>query len=235
MIGIIGPSENEINPFIDTLENLKTCSIAKLKFHCGDYNGIPVVAVFSGVCKVNAAIATQLLISHFKTNLIILTGVAGSLDESVQVGDIVIPLEVAYHDVAEEILTQYHPWMESVWFCIDKSLIDLCVLIESEKNFSHKIHFGKTVTGEKFVTSHERNDIIKRFSPLCVDMESASVAHVCFANSTKLLIVRSITDHTGNDGHNDFEENVVDCSLLSVNFVKEFLKLVKKLNAFEKD
>jgi adenosylhomocysteine nucleosidase len=118
--------------------------------------------------------------------------------------------------------------MESIWFSIDKSLIDLCISIESKKNFSHKIHFGKAVTGEKFITHRERDDIIKRFSPLCVDMESASVAHVCYAHHTKLLVVRSITDHTGTEGHNDFKENVVDCSLLSVNFIKEFLKQLQK-------
>lgn len=80
-IGIIGPAEGEIMPFIDKIENKKKIEHAMLKFYSGAYEGINVVSVFSGVCKVNAAIATQILISKFGVTHIILTGVAGGLNK----------------------------------------------------------------------------------------------------------------------------------------------------------
>ena len=78
-VGIIGPSENEIIPFIEKIENEKVQSIAMLKFHSGKFNNIDVVALYCGVCKVNAAIAAQILIDKFQVTTIIITGVAGQL------------------------------------------------------------------------------------------------------------------------------------------------------------
>lgn len=72
-IGIIGPSEDEIMPFIEKIENKMVESIAMLKFYNGKFNDIDVVALYCGVCKVNAAIATQILIDKFKvTNIIVI-------------------------------------------------------------------------------------------------------------------------------------------------------------------
>ena len=78
-VGIIGPSKDEIIPFIEQIENKKVDSIAVLKFHSGKFNNIDVVALYCGVCKVNAAIAAQILIDKFQVTTIIITGVAGQL------------------------------------------------------------------------------------------------------------------------------------------------------------
>ena len=79
-IGVIGPTEREIVPFISKISNKKLSEHAMLKFYSGLYEGVEVISVFCGVCKVNAAIATQILISKFEVTHIILTGVAGALN-----------------------------------------------------------------------------------------------------------------------------------------------------------
>lgn len=107
-IGIIGPCEMEIMPFIDKILNKKVTNHAMLKFYSGTYNGIDVVSLFCGVCKVNAAIATQIMVDKFEVTHIILTLVAGALSKNLQIFDTVIASEVAYHDVAHGILTEYH-------------------------------------------------------------------------------------------------------------------------------
>lgn len=61
-----------------------------LKFYSGVYEGIEVVSVFCGVCKVNAAIATQILIDKFQVTHMVLTGVAGALNKYLKIGDVVI-------------------------------------------------------------------------------------------------------------------------------------------------
>jgi adenosylhomocysteine nucleosidase len=65
-IGVIGPTEREIMPFICKISDKKQIEHAMLKFYSGVYEGVEVVSVFSGVCKVNAAIAAQILISKFE-------------------------------------------------------------------------------------------------------------------------------------------------------------------------
>lgn len=108
---------------------------------------------------VNAAISTQILIDKFNVTHIIVTGVAGAIDNILKIGDTVISTEVAYHDVADGILTEYHPWMESIYFKADSELVELCRVVVSRNIFSQKIYFGKIVTEEAFIGDNSRTKI----------------------------------------------------------------------------
>lgn len=88
--GIVCAGDKELEPFLPVIENCKITEKAMLKFYEGTINGIEVVALFSGVCKVNAAIATQILIDNFKVNIIINSGVAGGIDSNLNIFDTVI-------------------------------------------------------------------------------------------------------------------------------------------------
>lgn len=222
-IGIIGPSEDEIIPFIEQIKNKKVESIAMLKFYSGTFNNIDIVALYCGVCKVNAAIATQILIDKFNVTNIILTGVAGAIDSRLNIGDTVISTEVAYHDVADEILTEYHPWMDSIYFKCDSSLLTLIRKVLVENTFPQKIYFGKIVTGESFINENGRKEIIEKYNPLCVDMETASIAHVCYANNTPFIAIRSITDTESECGTDVFETNCESISKNSINILEKIL------------
>ena len=87
-----------------------------LTIHEGWISSVPAAALYSGVCKVNAAIAAQVLIDSCRVEAIINAGTAGGIDPSISIFDTVISTETAYHDVAEDILTEFHPWMDSIWF-----------------------------------------------------------------------------------------------------------------------
>ena len=169
-IGVIGPTEREIIPFISKISNKELSEHAMLKFYSGVYEGVEVVSVFCGVCKVNAAIATQLLINKFEVTHIVLTGVAGALNRQLEIGDIVISSEVAYHDVAHGILTEYHPWMEDIYFRADVELLKLCENIANSLSIPSKCYIGRIITGEAFITHNERESLIENFNPLCVDI-----------------------------------------------------------------
>lgn len=222
-IGIIGPSEDEIIPFIEQMESKNVESIAMLKFYSGKFNNIDVVALYCGVCKVNAAIATQILIDKFEVTNIIVTGVAGAIDNRLNIGDTVISTEVAYHDVDDGILTEYHPWMDSIYFKCDSNLVALSREVLVENTFSQKIYFGKIVTGEAFISENGREEIIQKYNPLCVDMETASIAHVCYANSIPFIAIRSITDTESECGIETFETNCVSAANNSINILGKVL------------
>ena len=115
-IGILCAGDSELAPFLPHLEHARTSEKALLKFYEGTLCGLPAVLLYSGVCKVNAAIAAQLLIDVCRADAIINAGTAGGMDPALKIFETAVSTETAYHDVAEDILTDFHPWMKSVWF-----------------------------------------------------------------------------------------------------------------------
>lgn len=228
-IGVIGPTENEINPFIDILHDVAIEKHAMLNFHAGKYLNIDVVALFCGVCKVNAAIAAQILIDKFNVTHIIITGVAGAIDKNLKILDTVISLEVAYHDVADEVLTAYQPWKDGVYFKADSRMIDkMGEAIKKINNYNDgSISFGRMVTGEAFITHDGRDKIIEKYNPLCVDMETAGIAHVCFVNGIPFIAIRTMSDTPEESGFDVFEKNCDSAAKKSVDVLKCYLDMLK--------
>jgi len=159
---------------------------------------------------------------------IIVTGVAGAIDNELKIGDTVISTEIAYHDVDEGILTEYHPWMESIYFKPDSELLELCREMISKNVFTQKVFFGKIVTGEAFISDSGRAEIISKYHPLCVDMETASIAHVCYANKIPFIAIRSITDTEDECGKEAFQSNCVTAADKSIEIVKRILESLNK-------
>lgn len=225
-IGILCASDTELEPFLSHIHDVKTTEKAMLKFYEGTISSVSVAAVYSGVCKVNAAIAAQLLIDVFQVDRIINAGVSGGMDESVQLFDTIVAEEVAYHDVDDDILTEFHPWMKSVYFQADQQLV--MAMREYSKASEHPILFGRTVTGEQFIADNKRDEINQKFSPLSVDMEAGSIAHVCYVNKIPFLSVKSITDTPTHSGIENFEENCEKAAAISADIVMGFIGSRKK-------
>ena len=222
-IGIICAGERELAPFLDVLKKDRKISKSMLVFHGGEIDQVSVVLVESGICKVNAAIASQILIDTFHVDLIINAGTAGAMDQSLKILDTVIATDLCYHDVADDILTESHPYMDSVFFKVDSSLIEKAkkaVLNERIEN----VFLGRIVTGEAFISEDGRERINKEFAPLAVDMESASVAHVCYVNNVPFMVIRSITDTPVHSGLDNYEINCVNASTMARDITVAVLK-----------
>ena len=104
-IGIIGAMDNEIELLKNSMEIRMMESIAGMTYYCGTLCGKEAVLVRCGVGKVNAAICAQLLITHFGVGRIINTGVAGSLDREINIGDLVVSTDAVQHDM--DLRTDY--------------------------------------------------------------------------------------------------------------------------------
>lgn len=219
-VGIVCAGDKEAAPILAMIEGCVRKNKAMLEFCAGKIANVEVVALYSGVCKVNAAIAVQILIDSFCCDVIINAGTAGSMVNELNILDTVVSTEIAYHDVDEGILTEFHPWMESVWFRADEKLLN----IAKDAAKVRKAVFGRMVTGEQFIEDDRRDFICKRFAPLTVDMESAAAAHVCYVNSVPFIAVRTITDTPDHKGVAAFEENCEAASKVSAEFVKAMLE-----------
>lgn len=220
-IGILCPSDTELAPFLSHIKEVKITEKAMLKVYEGMIGQMRVAALYSGVCKVNAAIAAQILIDTFQAEAIINAGVAGGMEESVELFDTIIAARSVYHDVARDILTEFHPWMESVYFKADKEL--LAAAKEYAKESVLPIRFGTIATGEKFIEDAGRAEINQAFAPLAVDMETAGAAHVCYVNGTPFLAVRTITDTAAHIGAEHFEQNCEKASAIAAEVVMGIL------------
>lgn len=90
--------------------------------------------------------------------------------------------------------------------------------------FSNKIIFGRIVTGESFIDKSGRKEIINKYNPLCVDMETGSIAHVCYVNRIPFIAIRSITDTEDESGIDVFKNNCESVSQNSINVLKKMLE-----------
>lgn len=223
-IGIICASDTELEPFLGCMEDVKITEKSMLRFYECTIAGASAVAVYSGVCKVNAAIAAQILIDIFHVDMMINAGTAGAMAEGVELFDTVISEQTAYHDVAPDILTEFHPWMKTIFFPADSKLL------ETARNYSstsqYPILFGRMVTGEQFIEDKYRETINRKLTPLSVDMETASIAHTCYVNRIPFIAVRTITDTASHKGIENFEKNCEMASRISAEVVMGIIKKI---------
>lgn len=192
-IGILCAVELEMLPYRRVLRNLSVCNKARLTFYMGTIDNIEVVVLCSGVGKVNAAIATQLLIEYFKVSNIIVSGTAGALDSRLCIGDTIISTDTMYYDVEPSQLITYHPQFPNNYIVADEKLLNNCHYLVDNKEFSNNVYFGKIVTGDAYVNEN-REQLFFQDHAMCVDMETASIAHVCFVFDIPFIAIRSISD-----------------------------------------
>lgn len=225
MIGIIGAVVEEaeaIKKEIKEIKEIKETVISGISFFTGKFNDKDVVFVQSGIGKVNAAITATLLIEKFKVSEVIFSGVAGSLDERLKVGDVVIGRDIVQHDVdatAFGYKMGQIPQMKEWAFESDKELVEKAGNIN---DFDHRIFFGRILTGDQFVSKKDvKIRLGKDFEALCVDMESGAVAQVCTRLGVKFLIIRSISDSITDESDMEYETFVKLAAKNSTRILKE--------------
>lgn len=209
-IGIIGAMEIEVNALKEQMNMTKVQTIASMNFYEGTYHQKPVVIVRSGIGKVNAAVCTQILIDRFGVGMVINTGIAGSLQAQINIGDIVVSTEALQHDMdatgfgyAPGVI----PQMDLSVFPADLSLIELAVSMCHEVNPDIQIHPGRIVSGDQFISHHDKKEFIKsNFAGLCTEMEGAAIAQSAWLNHIPFVILRAISDKADGSAQMDYGE-----------------------------
>ncbi len=222
-IGILCAVELEMLPYRRVLKKLSICTKAGLEFYTGVIDNIEVVVLCSGVGKVNAANATQLLIKYFKVNNIIVSGTAGALDPRLCIGDTIISTDTIYYDVEMTHLITNYLRLPHDHILADKKMLKICHYIVDNRKFSNDVYFGKILTSDTYV-NQDRKQLFNRDHAMCVDMETASIAHVCSAFNIPFIAIRSVSD-TGIDMTNQLS-SFFRVSKNSFIIVKELLQLI---------
>lgn len=198
MIGIICALQIEVDGLKAIMDNSEITQKAGLEFICGQIFGKDVVLLESGRGKVNAAAGTQIMIDLFKPDVVISSGIAGSLSKNLIIGDIVISSDCVEHDINCTALDEprgeiWFPNEKRIDIPADKEVCDK--LAECCKNLGSHVNIGRVASGDIFIVyRRQRESIAFEFEALCCDMESGAVGHVCYMNSVPFAILRSISD-----------------------------------------
>ena len=191
-IGVIGAMPTEVILLKNKLTDLQCDKVAGLEIFKGQLHGKTVVVCQSGMGKVAAGAATQLLVTKYSIDAIINSGIAGNLSPKIGVGDVVVSKEVTYHDAELSMVSQHYPHMNS--YFADEKLIAAAEKACEETNTKHIV--GKVATGDKFVGDSEVKNAIKAFcAPDCVEMEGAAIAHIACKNDIPFVIIRAMSDN----------------------------------------
>ena len=208
--GIIGAMDEEVVSLISEIENAKTTAIGGMEFCEGKLDGHDVVIVECGIGKVNAGNCAQILISTFGVDRIINTGVAGSLDASIDIGDIVVSTAAVQHDF-DLTPIGYAPGQldgfDSESIPADEEL--RASAVDAVKECAPEIHVfeGRVCTGDQFISSNEQKDaIISKFGGLCCEMEGGAIAQICCQNEIPFVIIRAISDKADGSAEMDYSE-----------------------------
>lgn len=223
MIGIICAMHDEIAELLVVMQNTNITNIGNRNYHHGYINNKEVVVVFSKWGKVAAAITTTQLINLFNPIEIIFTGVAGGIAQNIKIGDIVLGNQFIQHDMDASpifkpteipILNQKkipnHP-NQKLENAIDSFIKDFHIHIsrEHQNNFNlHQpnFHQGIIASGDQFIHQQQQVSHLKKLIPnlLCVEMEGAAVAQVCFEYQIPFNIIRTISDNANDNAVIDF-------------------------------
>lgn len=209
-IGIIGAMDEEVSRLKEKMEVDKIEKKAGMEFYHGSLAGKDVVIVKSGIGKVNAGICTQILVDDFQVEAVINTGVAGSLRNEINIGDIVLSSDSLQHDM-DATGFGYKPGiiprMEQSVFVADAQLIELAKQVNEQVNPEIRTFVGRVVSGDQFISDKQKKDyLVEQFAGYCTEMEGAAIAQTCYVNEIPYLVIRAISDKADNSATMDYGE-----------------------------
>lgn len=231
-IGIIGAMELEVITLKSLMNIEHIIKKASLTFYEGKLEGKDVILVQCGIGKVNSAICAQILISEFNVDAVVNTGVAGAINSSLDVNDIVISTEAIQYDVDARAFGYKKgqiPQMDNSVFKADERLINAAYesSLDKIKDKGFKIVKGRVATGDIFISSKElKEELANDFNAYCGEMEGAAIAHACYLNNVPFVIIRAMSDKADGSANITYDEFVIEAAENSKDIVLKMLKAI---------
>lgn len=189
-IGLIYAMRGEIESLLNTENAEPLQSAAGVEFYQIRPN---VIACIGGVSKVNAAMATELLISLYHPDLVLNVGVAGCFEE-VPIGTLVLAEAFLQHDVDTTAVGDPAGLVSTVNRTeFPTSDLEKAKAAMDKTGFAYRT--GLVATGDWFATDTPRAHWISdTFHPLLCDMEGGADAQVCLRNGVPFMSIKSVSD-----------------------------------------
>ena len=206
-LGVIGAMDVEVATLKEQMTNKTVRTIAGSEYCEGQLEGLDVVIVQCGVGKVNAALCAQILCSCYDVTHLVNTGIAGSLNAQLDIGDFVISRDAVYHDMDA---TNFGypmcqvPGLSVLSFPADEMLMEKAYEAANHAHPGH-VQIGRVATGDQFVAEKAlKEKIIANTGAYCTEMEGAAIAHTAWKNGIPFVIIRAISDKADDSAEMDY-------------------------------
>jgi adenosylhomocysteine nucleosidase len=245
---LVAALEEELRTLLASLDSPVTEHHAGRAFHRGHLDGHEVVLVRSGIGKVAAATTALLLADRYGVDALVFTGVAGALQPTASIGDVVVARELLQHDMDASPLFPRHevPLTGRSRFPTDADLSDALARAASDaldverigldSSFAAlgidrpRVHEGLVVSGDRFVATALERTALRTELPdaLAVEMEGAAVAQVCLDCDLPFAVLRTLSDCADDSAHVDFRRFVAEVAgPLGAAIVRTWLRRVE--------
>ena len=208
-VGIIGAMDVEVARLAREMAVEREMERAGMHFWEGRLGDTEAVVVRCGIGKVSAGICVQILCDLFGITHVINTGIAGSLDEEINIGDVVVSIDAMYHDMDVTALGYEFgqvPQVATLSFAADEMLRKEAVRACREAAPEIGVFEGRVVSGDQFICDRgKKENIARMFGGLCTEMEGAAIAQAAYLNGIPFVIVRAISDKADESVHVSYE------------------------------
>ncbi len=226
MIGIIGAMALEVEALQQQMEKPTVTTISGIDFWQGTLWGKQVVVARCGIGKVFAALCAQTMILTFHPSVIVNTGVAGTLTPSLSIGDVAIAHSVVQHDMDTSALG------DPVGLISGPNIIHIPAhektadtLLTAAQSLSYNGQKGTIASGDQFLSDTAKKARIgETFDAISVEMEGASIGHVCYVNQVPFGVLRVISDSASGDGAMEYSQFLPMAANRSIQIISQFIQ-----------
>ena len=228
MIGIIGAMTLEIEGLRSLMTEKQEKTVSGIKYVSGIIDNQRVVTAVSGIGKVFAAICAQTMILEFNPDVIINTGVAGTLSERLSIGDIAVAKNVVQHDMDTSPLGDPNGLISGInVIYIDSDIKTSEGLSRAAKELNINTVSGTVASGDQFIASKDKKtEIVKNFNAVACEMEGAAIGQVCYVNGKPFAVLRAISDSADGSAELDYP---TFSRMAAENYVKVVCRYLKSL------
>ena len=208
MIGIIGAMQSEINGLKDAIRDLRTERYGGFEFAIGHIGNHEVAVVRAGVGKVNAAVCAQTLILRYQPEIIINSGVAGSLSPKLNILDVAVATDAVQHDYDTTALGEPLGALTLGDDLVRALPCDAAWrerLLRAAEIVGVRAIPARIASGDRFVTSkEEKKRIVDNFQADACEMEGAAIVQTCYLSGVPCAVLRAISDSTDDCHHMEY-------------------------------
>lgn len=226
MIGIIGAMSVEVEALKSALNDKQTTVVGSTEYVSGRLFGTDVVVAQCGIGMVQAAICAQAMILLYHPDVLLNTGVAGTLTDKLSIGDVAISSDVVQHDMNTSVLGDPRGLISGpnlVHFPADEKLIALAKACLEAEGLHYEV--GTVASGDQFICDQAvKDDLAETFRGIACEMEGGAIGITATVNHVPFVVLRSISDGANDDSHMDFPTFVAMAAERSIRVTKAFVK-----------
>jgi adenosylhomocysteine nucleosidase len=225
MIGIIGAMRAEVAAIKEKMTDTVSERVGSVEYVSGRLYGKDIVVAECGIGKVFAAMCAQAMILRYRPDIVINTGVAGTLTHSLSIGDIAIADRLVQHDMDTSALGDpvgLVSGINKIYFEADGEAVSL--VSDITRDMGVKSVCGTVASGDCFINDREKKSrIVDTFGAMACEMEGAAIAQVCYVNNTPFAVIRAISDDASGEKQTEYTTFLQDAASKSISILEQFI------------